>query len=376
MKRILVLNYEFPPIGGGGGVASFYLAKGFVKNGYTVDFITTGFKDLKKFEVIEGVNVHRVPVIGRKSLATATLISMLSYLVTGLWQGIRLCRKNQYEFMNTHFVIPTGPLGYALSKIFGMPNILSLHGGDIYDPTKKLSPHNKWYLRAAVRFLLNHAAVLIAQSRNTKENTIKYYAPKKEVQIIPLPYEPIPFVAASKRELGLKEDKKYVIGVGRLIKRKGFDLFIRTLALLDSSVEGIIVGDGPEREYLLATAREAGVSGRLHMAGYVSQEKKFQYLSNADAFMLTSVHEGFGVVLQEAMQAGLPIVATNTGGQVELVEEGKNGFLIGDRSPESFAEKITALLSDGDAGRKRGAIAAKLGEFDLKAVAGRYIQSI
>lgn len=343
--KILMLNYLFPPLGGGGGVASYTIAKGFIQAGYGVDYVTTWFPGLKTFEIINGISVYRVKVLGRRDMATASLLSLICYPICALWCGIKLCVRNQYVLINSHFVVPTGPLGFFLSKIFKIKHVVSIHGGDIYNPTKKISPHRHKLLRMCITFLLNHADSILAQSADTRENCIKYYKPNHDIKIIPLPYETMSFANITKRELGLHEEKKYMIGIGMLVPRKGFDTFIKALAKLDDGVHGIIIGSGPELGRLKSLAQDLGVAQRLHLVGYVSDEKKWQYLSHADVFVLSSIHEGFGIVLQEAMQVGLPIVATNYGGQTDFITDGENGFLVPVSDEKSLADKVSQILN-------------------------------
>jgi glycosyltransferase involved in cell wall biosynthesis len=340
-----MLNYEFPPLGGGGGVASYKLAKGFVKLGHNVDVITTWFNGLKEFESKDGINICRVKVPSRNKLQTASLISMLMFPNRAYKIAKKLMQNNHYDLINTHFAIPTGPLGIKLSKEFKITNILSIHGGDIYDPTKKLSPHRNFILRRKVKKILDNSDIIVAQSSNTRDNAISYYSPNKDIKIIPLAYEPSSFNKISRKDLNLENNKKYLIGVGRLVKRKGFDFAINTLSKLPQEFELLIVGDGPEKDNLLALANNLGVNNRVHLLGQLNEEKKFQYLANSDLFFLSSIHEGFGIVLQEAMQVGLPIVSTNNGGQKDLLNHGENGYLINYGNIKEASNKIQEALN-------------------------------
>lgn len=378
-KRILILNYEFPPLGGGGGVATKDLAKGFIENGYEVDCLTSGYGNLKKNENVDGINVFRVKTFGRKELATATFISMLTFLFFGFFKGISLCRKNKYRFINTHFAIPTGPLGFILSKFFRLKNILSIHGGDIYDPSLKRSPHKHWCWRTVVKFIISRADFVVAQSSNTKENAEKYYNFRKEISVIPLPYSKINFSKKTRNELGLDIDKKYLISVGRLVKRKGYDYLLKAFSeIKNENIELLIIGYGPEKDNLKKMADNLNVSRRVHFLENIkTDEEKFQYLDTADVYVLSSLHEGFGVVLQEAMQVGLPIVATNNGGQVDFIQSEKNGLLVEAKNSEKLAEAIKKLLANEDLAKKmRNNNIEKIEEFNSKKIAVKYLELV
>lgn len=344
--RILLLNYEYPPLGGGGGVAMKCLAEGFVAAGHQVDVITSGYKGLPAEEQVGGVAIYRVKTVGRKGSATATWLAMASFLFFGFIKGIRLCRKQSYDLLNTHFVLPTGPLGYILSRLFRFPNILSIHGGDIYDPSKKHSPHRHWYYRRIIAFLLKKADVVVAQSENTKENAKAYYAAQESIPVIPLPYKPEKYPDRSRSALGLVEEQTYLIAVGRMVIRKGFHCLLESLIHLPETVSLILVGDGPERKTLEQRAVALGIQQRVVFCGRVSEEKKYQFLRAADIYVLSSLHEGFGIVLQEAMHAGLPIVATNIGGQMDMLEHEQNALLIPVQDATAIAQAVQRVQSD------------------------------
>jgi glycosyltransferase involved in cell wall biosynthesis len=342
--NILVLCYEYPPIGGGGGVGAKQYAEAWAQKGHKVTVLTSWARGLNTKEMLNNVHVLRVRTFGRGSRATATFVSMLSYIVFGyLYVLLNRQEFRNLHIVNTHFAIPTGPLGHLVSKTLRIPNVLTIIGGDIYDPSKASSPHRNVVMRRLNSFLINSADSIVAISHDTRSRAERYYRIKKEIKVINYGFVPVPLPKPEHVRLNRDDGQYYLIAVGRLVRRKGFEYLIHSLELLPATVHLIIIGDGPMEKYLQEVARTNRVSDRVIFAGYVSRDRIYEYLQNADCFVLPSLHEGLGIVVQEAMYAGLPIVCTNNGGQTDLVKEPRNGLLIQAGDVEMLATAITRL---------------------------------
>ncbi len=354
--NILVLCYEYPPIGGGGGVGAKQYAEAWAKAGHKVTVLTSWDKGLQRREQLRGVELIRVPTFGKRNRATATNLSMLSYLAFGLaYLTSHFSDFKKVEAINTHFSIPTGPLGMAASKMFSLPNVLTIIGGDIYDPTKPNSPHRSAILRFFNGMIINSATHVVAISSDTKKRAEEHYKVRKEIRVINYGFPPPARTNANRSGLGLSERKYYLIAVGRLVKRKGFEYLIESLRDLPSEIQLLIIGDGPLEQELRTVAIRTGVSDRVSFLGYQTRERIWEYLQVSDCFVLSSLHEGLGIVVQEAMCAGLPIVSSDNGGQVDLIRNGRNGVLVRPMDPHALSSAIKEIYSHPDtaAGMRR-----------------------
>ncbi len=366
--RILTINYEYPPIGGGGGFVTRDILESMAQQGHEVIIITSAYKNLPKQEHINGVEIYRVPVLCRTKLENASFPSMLSYVPSSIFKVLFSFKDKKFDIINTHFAIPSGPAGYVIAKILNISNVLSIHGGDIYDPSKPLSPHKNKMLSSTVSFILNNASLVVAQSTDTKNNAYKYYKYTGDIDVIPLGIRKPSFSAKNRHELGLKEDAVVICTIGRLVKRKNLEDAIETLSQLplEKKVQFIIIGDGPEKDYLKDCVKTHNLTSKIKFLGNISDEEKFQFLSNSDIYISTAIHEGFGVVFLEAMECGIPVVSYDHGGQNDFLVNGKTGYLIPARDKYTLKNSLQKLIAD-PARRK------KMGKFNKQLIPKYYI---
>ena len=344
--KILFCNYEYPPLGGGGGVVNAQIAIE-LSNRHDVTILTSQGFGLPKEEIVDGVRVIRVPVFFRQLQAAANFASMLAYLLKGKKAGKVLLSNEKFDIINTHFVLPTGPVGDYLASYANIPNVLSVHGGDLYDPSKWMSPHRHFLLRAWVKVLLKKANVVVGQSQNTIQNVKDHYLPEMNPMIIPLGIPRPPKVQASRQTFGFNDNEILLVSVGRLVARKAVDQLIHLIKKLGrEDVKLIIIGSGPQEKNLRNLAKQLSVQDKIQFMGFIEEDEKNKLLNIADLYVSTSQHEGFGLVYLEAMATKNPVVCYDYGGQTDFLEHNKTGCLVKLNDEDAFLKQVKTLIKN------------------------------
>jgi glycosyltransferase involved in cell wall biosynthesis len=366
--NVLMLNYEYPPLGGGGGVLNQQLAEELSQKNQ-ITLITSRFANQPCYEIRRGVEIFRVPVLLRHSPNAASLLSMFSFFPTSLRTGYRLLNTRHFDLVHSMFAIPSAPSGFLLAKRFCLPHVLSILGGDVYDPSKRLSPHCTPLLHATVKKLLADSDRVVGMSSDIVARAVAHYGVSRPIEVIPHGIQRPLFAPKTRADLGYSADAILLTTVGRLIPRKAVHELLAIVREVPSpKVHLVIIGDGPERPKLEALAQSWQVTDRVHFLGNISDEAKFQMLNIADIYLSSTQHEGFGLVFLEAMAVGLPIVSYDNGGQVDFLVDEQTGFLVKLGDHQSLAQRTQTLIDNG-------ALRQRIGQFNRQHVEDYYIAS-
>lgn len=345
--NILMINYEYPPLGGGGGVVCKMLAEALVDR-HEITVITSRFGHQSLYETLNGVELIRAPVLFRSDRNAATIVSMLAFFPASLWIGLKLLRRKHFDIIHSMFAIPSAPSGLLLSKFFRKPHLLTVFGGDIYDPSKKLSPHQTPVLRQTVKSVLHASDRVVTMSEDIRRRTYQYYYRiSRKIRLIAGGIPKPCFTAGSRDAYDFDAHDILLVTIGRLVPRKAVHELIHVVKRLnDSRVKLLVIGDGPERARLERCANDLEVRDQVCFGGNVDENEKFVLLNFADIYVSTSQHEGFGLVFLEAMSVGLPIVCYNNGGQTDFLKDGRTGVLVELGNQEMFVKKLRALIAN------------------------------
>ncbi len=339
--KILMLNYEFPPMGGGAGNATYNIGKELVNMGHSVDVLTSRIKNQKSEEEIQGVKIYRV-FSWRNSIHDCGFKGAYTYLFFAAFQLRKLCKKNSYDVLHYFFSLPTGLLSFVPGKHRKMPYIVSLRGSDVpfYDIYNKKVHFFNLILRPANKYIWKKARQVVALSEGLKMTVLRT-APNQQIEVIPNGVETDIFRPMYSKEPS--NSKLRLITVSRLINRKGIDHILEALAKLNGKkIKLLIVGTGNYENVLKKTCLELGLNDVVSFYGYCQRERLPELYNKSDVFILPSLAESFGIVFTEAMACELPIIAGRTGGVPELVKN-ENGILVEPGNVEEIKDAITRM---------------------------------
>lgn len=363
--KILVLCYEFPPLGGGGARVVYGLSQELVRLGHEVDIVTMGFRGLPAYEEVHGARVYRVPCL-RTRISVCYLPEMLTYLVAAAPLVRKLVRTRRYDVNHTHFIYPDGVLAFALKKLTGLPFVMTAHGSDVpgYNPHRFKLTHR--LLLPVWRAITQEASHIVFPSQNL-QSLYRQYGSNGNLSVVP---NGINLATCH----STPQKHKRILVVTRMFERKGVQYFLRALAGMSLEDAIHIVGDGPYLATLRSLAEELKV--RVHFHGWLeSTSPQFQALyATSSIFVFPSIQENFPMVLLEAMAHRMAIITTQGTGCAEVV--GDTALLVEAGDIQGIREALRKLTGDRELCWRMGESARKRldDNFTWPAVAQQYIR--
>ena len=361
--KVLLLNYEFPPLGGGAAPVTRHLGKETAKAGHQVELVTMHFRGLAHQEVVDGIKVHRIRCLRRRQ-ATCETMEMLSFILAALPYTLRLTRQKKYDLIHCHFIIPTGLLAYLIHRLRGIPYLITAHGSDIPGFNEDRFTLEHKMSKPLLRLIIKNAAQLITPSEYLKK-LIREKVGDYDITVIPNGIDTDKFQPRRK--------EKKILMTGRLLPRKGFQQVLAALAGVKSDYEIHIAGDGPMAQELQALADKLQMKVFFH--GWLENDSALlkRLYERSAIYVLPSKRENASVSLLEAMLAGMAIITSNVSGCPETIAD--SGILIDPQDIKALRENLLKLIDNDKLCQELGAKAREraLEIFDWREISRRYI---
>ena len=354
------------PTYGGSGVLATELGIALAEEGHEIHFLSyespirlTGFHGNVRYHQ---VSVQEYPLFKYPPYALALATKMAE-----------VCELHQLDLIHVHYAVPHLVSALLAREMLGRGNVkiaATLHGTDITivgnDPSYK----------RATRYAIDKADGVTAVSQYLKNETAKIIGSSRHVEVVPnfvdfkrFDVTPCPDAASLRQG-----QEKLLIHVSNFRPVKRVADVVTSFHILSKQLEArlLMVGDGPDRSVAELQARQLGISDRVHFLG--SQDALEKLLPCADLFVLPSRYESFGLAALEAMACGVPVLATNSGGLPEVIDDGANGRLVPVGDVETMAEAAFWILGDKERHATMAAAAREKAKasFTLEKILPRY----
>lgn len=356
-----MFSWEFPPrIIGGIAPHVYELSRALARKGVLVFVVTCDFPGAPDYEVIDGVRVYRVDSYRFPTPDFATWTSMMNVNMQAKATEVLANVRDKIHILHAHdWLVANAAIG--LKHLFRLPLLATIHSTEygrskgIYnDYQRMISSTERWLTREARR-------VICCSGYMLKEIKKSLLVPDYKIDVIPngintSPFE-VPYDREAFRSRFVASGEKLVLYVGRFVREKGVDLLVEAVPKVLRNIDArfVMVGEGYMKDTLLKRVEEMGLAKKVYISGFLDTETVRLLFRAADACVVPSLYEPFGIVALEAMAAGAPIVSTGVGGLGEILEDNISAVIAYPRA-NSISKAITKILQEptyADSLRKR-----------------------
>ena len=338
--KIAIVCY---PTFGGSGVVATELGIALTEHGHEVHFIT--YRQPVRLELISHhIHFHEVMV------SEYPLFHFQPYELALSSKLVNVVKNYKIDLLHVHYAIPHAYAGYMAKKMLQaegitIPMVTTLHGTDI-----TLVGSHPFY-KPAVTFSINESDVVTSVSQSLKDDTMRLFDVVKDIKVVPnfidVAKHENPYTECQ-RDLMAEPEERIITHVSNLrpVKRVKdvIEVFDRVRKKLPARL--LIVGEGPDKAACEALCKSKGIEDLVAFLGNSNEVDKI--LCFSDLFLLPSEKESFGLAALEALASGVPVISSNTGGLVEVNEQGVSGYLSDVGDIDDMAEKALDILTEED----------------------------
>ncbi|MBM3936027.1 MAG: N-acetyl-alpha-D-glucosaminyl L-malate synthase BshA [Sphingomonadales bacterium] len=356
------------PTYGGSGVVATELGKGLAERGHSVHFISnTQPARLDAFR--ENLYFHEV------SMVHYPLFEHSPYVLALTGKMVEVAREQQLDLFHVHYAIPHATAAHLAKEILvgqgkRIRVVTTLHGTDITLVGK--DPN----YAPVVSFAIQQSDVVTAVSEYLREETLRFFDCRKDVQVIPnfVDLQRFkPFARAGLRERFCLPDHRLLIHVSNFRRVKRIDRVLEWYRAITNSIPAslLMVGDGPELPKAEQTVKEWGMQGRVHFV--CKQDLVEELCAVSDLMLLPSETESFGLAALESMACGVPVMASDAGGLPELIGDGINGLLVSEDGQMRGVQRAIEILSNAELLQQyRNAALHRASQYNITHILPRY----
>jgi glycosyltransferase involved in cell wall biosynthesis len=334
------------------------------KSGVDVEVLAPAYRGSTTGK-INGVTVHRfryapaametlthdMPALERIRRAPALAALLPSYIAAGSTAARRVAKEGNFDVVHAFWPIPHGVFGVAARNASRAALVSTFFSAELM-----WKGATRQVFASILKNIIAKSDVITVISSYT-DKQLRQFTPSVQTVTIPFGAAAVSRVAGSPSRQRTRDDGFELLFVGRLVKRKGVDVLLQAVKLLesDSRLHVRVVGGGPEKESLQSLAGKFNLEGRVTFEGVVDSDKIAEFFASCDALVLPAIvtetgdTEGLGVVLIEAMGYGKPVIASSAGGIVDIVANEDTGLLVPPGDAAQLAAVIRRAMDDPDA---------------------------